>query len=253
MNSILHPNQNSVAASIGADVSAAESAQDAVRVIEAKLGTDAAQERARWFVISVLRHLKREKWSEIERCGLEEIRQRGLAKDCVAIDGFMSSLRTVTKDDRSKFRLVSFGSSKNVERGRLATGTKAYKIAVYVLNEAELVELSADKPQKVKSTKSKVKPKQVEKTVVGRRAKRRGYYDDEFMNVANSTEALPNKNQTVSMTEKEFEDLDAVLSQDNAEIVQQNWEDQANEDRSSRLLGLLAGVGLFVFVALLFF
>ena len=55
------------------------------------------------------------------------------------------------------------------------------------------------------------------------------------------------------MDKEELAGLDAALSKNDAEIIQQNWGDQQNKDRWSWLLGLLAGVVFFVFVALLFF
>ena len=57
----------------------------------------------------------------------------------------------------------------------------------------------------------------------------------------------------MSTCKEEFAELDGTLSKNDAEIIQQNWGDQQNEDPWSRPLGLLAGVGFFVFVALLFF
>ena len=55
----------------------------------------------------------------------------------------------------------------------------------------------------------------------------------------------------MSMSKEEFAVLDAALSKSDAETIQQNWGDQHNEDRWSLMLGLLAGAGFFVFVALL--
>jgi hypothetical protein len=71
------------------------------------------------------------------------------------------------------------------------------------------------------------------------------------MLVGDTLKETSEENQTVSMSKEEFAGLDAALSKNDAEIIQQNWDDQQNEDRWSRLLGLLAGVGFFVFVALL--
>lgn len=254
----LHPNQIAVAAELSLDLTSLDSAEKAVEAIVVKLGKRAVEERARWFVLSVLRHLHRAKWSEPTGSGLDAARQNGLAMDCLAVEGFSTSLATVTKDARSQYRMVGFASSKKIERGVLATGTKAYKIASQVIIEAGLVGEQAERAAKKLPVATKnaetppSDPKEVEKTVVGRRAKRRGYFEDEFMNVANSAAVRPNKNQAVSMSEEEFADLDAALNKSDAEIVQQNWGDQQNEDRWSRILGLLAGVGFFVFVALLF-
>ena len=88
--------------------------------------------------------------------------------------------------------------------------------------------------------------------MVGPGAKRHGYSNDEPIAVAETAAAVADANQTLFMTEEEFADLDAALSKNDGKIVQQNWADQRNDDRWSRILGVLAGVGFFVFVALLF-
>lgn len=268
----LHPNQSSVALELGLDVAKLSSAEAVVDAIESKLGKAAQEESARWFAISVLKHLRKAKWTDPKGSGLDEATQKNLAKDCLAIEGFSTSLHTVTKDARSKFRIIGFASSKKIERGVLATGTKAYKIAATVIIKAGiikagiiaagtiepgLVEPQAEQASNKAAPKKKLKsippePKAVEKTVVGRRAKRRGYVEAETMNVVDTAEAASEKNKAVAMSKEEFADLDAALSKNDAEIIQQNWGDQPNEDRWSRILGILAGVGFFVFVALLF-
>ncbi len=285
MNAVLHPNQSAVAKELGID--AAASAEDVIDAIEIKLGEASMELRARWFVVSVLRHLSKAKWVGLDDCAVDEKRQRELARDCLAIKGFATSLGTVTKDSRSKYRFVGFASSKNIERGMLATGTKAYKIAVSVVCESGLVEgqveaankqsksepkvnpkpkselraKSKAKPETTTGSKPKQEPKRspkpaeleaAEKSVVARRAKRRGYADDELRPATGTEEARSSKSQAVAMSKEEFASLDAALSKDDAEIVQQNWMDQSNEDRWSRILGILAGVGFFVFIALLF-
>lgn len=253
----LHPNQSSVALELGLDVAKLSSAEAVVEAIESKFGKAAQEESARWFAISVLKHLRKAKWTDPAESGLDEAGQKNLAKDCLAVEGFSTSLHTVTKDARSKFRIVGFASSKKIERGVLATGTKAYKIAAYIIIEAGLVEQHAEPKSSKAASKKKAKSrrpplKEVEKTVVGRRAKRRGYFDNEIINVADVAEVTSEKDQAVSMSKEEFADLDAALSKNDTEIIQQNWGDQPNEDRWSRILGILAGVGFFVFVALLF-
>ena len=259
----LHPNQSSLATALGLDMAKLSSVAAVVDAIESTLGKVAEEESARWFAISVLRHLRKAKWSTPRDSDLDDAGQKDLAKGCLAVDGFSASLRTVIKDSRSKFRIVGFASSKKIERGVLATGTKAYKIAVNTIVVAGLAARKTKPVSYKTTTKKKVDPqpqlkpelkdklKEVEKTVVGRRAKRRGYSIGESMPVGDTLKVTSEENQTVSMSKEEFAGLDAALSKNDAEIIQQNWDYQQNEDRWSRLLGLLAGVGFFVFVALL--
>jgi len=258
----LHPNQTSVAVELGLDLADLSSAAAVVDAIESKLGKVAEEECARWFTISVLRHLRKAKWTEPSCSDLDEAKQKNLAKDCLAVEGFSSSLRTVTKDARSKFRIIGFASSKKIERGVLSTGTKAYKITAKLINEAGLAERKSKQASNKTESKKKAADQSLElepelkpesKEVVGRRAKRRGYSEDESIGAEDTAEVTSGKNQTMSMSKEEFAGLDATLSKNDAEIIQQNWGDQQNEDRWSRPLGLLAGVGFFVFVALLFF
>ena len=259
----LHPNQSSLATALGLDMAKFSSVAAVVDAIESTLGKVAEEESARWFAVSVLRHLRKAKWSTPRDSDLDDAGQKDLAKGCLAVDGFSASLRTVIKDSRSKFRIVGFASSKKIERGVLATGTKAYKIAVNTIVAAGLAARKTKPASYKTTTKKKVDPqpqlkpelkdklKEVEKTVVGRRAKRRGYSIGESMPVGDTLKVTSEENQTVSMSKEEFAGLDAALSKNDAEIIQQNWDYQQNEDRWSRLLGLLAGVGFFVFVALL--
>jgi hypothetical protein len=257
---ILHPNQAALAVQLGLDSENIDSVAATIQAIEAKLGSAAEEECARWFAMSVLRHLRKEKWTQLGESSLDEKQQLKLVAECLAVEGFSTSMRTVTKDARSKFRLVGFASSKKLDRGVLATSTKAYKIAASVIAGAEYLEpqtkSQSKKKEELSPSKSKVGKPPVaatdDKTVVARRAGRRGYSGDGLISVAGIAAQESTSNQAAVMTEEEFADLDAALSKSDAEIIQQNWEDQSNEDRLSRLLGLLAGIGFFVFVALLF-
>jgi hypothetical protein len=51
--------------------------------------------------------------------------------------------------------------------------------------------------------------------------------------VEDTVVATSGKNQTVSMSKEELAGLDAALSKNDAEIIQQNWGDQHSEDRWS--------------------
>ena len=87
----------------------------------------------------MLKHLRKVKWAEPSGTDLDDLSRKDLAKDCLAVERFSSSLRRVTKDARSKFRIIGFASSKKTESGLLAAGTKAYKIAANLIVEAGLV------------------------------------------------------------------------------------------------------------------
>ena len=263
MKTVLHPNQVSVAKALGIDAAQMTSAEEAIIAIETSLGKASMELRARWFVVSVLRHLMKAKWVGLDDCSVDEARQRDLTRDCLAVKGFATSLRTVTKDTRSRFRLVGFASAKNIDRGMLSTGTKAYKIAASIVLQSDLFGTRAQaassqpKPDSKQDPMPKTNPKRaeskvVEKSVVGRRAKRRGYVGADLAKEGGTTEVQSPEDDARSMSEEEFASLDAALSKSDAEIVQQNWIDQAREDRRSRILGILAGVGFFVFIALLF-
>ncbi len=247
-----NPDQCSVAEELGIDSTDLLNTDIAVALIENKLGVNSIEVLARWFMMSVLRHVNRASWAEISENQMDHARQESLVKDCLAVPGFATSLKTVCKDNRTKYRLVGFASSKNLDRGVLSTATKAYKIAVQVLAEAGLVEerkSGNSKNKKVAVAASHVLADISQKTAVGRRAERRGYHGDDFMEV---DEAISKSNREESMSKEEFADLEAALSRNDPEIAQQDWNYQSKEDRWSLILGLLAGVGFFVFVALLF-
>ncbi|MBL4573029.1 MAG: hypothetical protein JKY86_08140 [Gammaproteobacteria bacterium] len=254
----VHPNQSSRAVELGLDVATLSSAEAVVDAIESALGKAAEEECARWFAISVLKHLRKENWASLSDSDLDDVTLMRLVKDCLAVKGFSSSLRTVTKDARSKFRIVGFASSKKIERGVLATGTKAYKIAANSLLEAGLAEGKAQQEsnetplKKLAADKRSESKVGVEKTAVERRAKRRGYVENEPESMIDTLEKMQGEDQAASMSKQEFADLDAALTKSDVEIIQQNWGDQQHEERWSRLLGILAGVGFFVFIALLF-
>lgn len=266
MSTILHPNQDRVARELGIAVDEMASAEAAIDAVEAMLGSASMELRAHCFVVSVLRHKKKAKWAELDDCELDEKTRRALAEECLGTQGFATSLRTVTKDCRSRFRIVGFASSKNIDRGVLATGTKAYRIAAEVLGRRGFIEAGAAAPKKTrKPVQPSAKPQPgsarkftpdnsqgEERSVEGRRAKRRVHVNDARSQAASAAEQLSSSATASAMSEEEFANLDAALSQTDTEIVQQSWDDRRGEERWSRILGILAGAGFFVFVALLF-
>ena len=129
-------NQLSLAADLGIGLQAEASLDSLILEIEQSLGDKSIEEQARWFVLSVLRHLNREKWLEPTASNLDMSRQYALARDCLAIDGFKKSMKVLLKNRHCVFTLLRFRASKDVKNKIMSTATNAYKIAATVLQEA---------------------------------------------------------------------------------------------------------------------
>ena len=97
----------------------------------------------------------------------------------MAVEGFSSSLRIITTDAINKFRIVTFASSKKIERGVLSTSIKAYKITAKLIIEALLAERESKQAHNKTQSKKKaadqalelepalkLESKEFEKTVV---------------------------------------------------------------------------------------
>lgn len=284
-------NQISLAADLGILLEEGASADSVVLKIDQALSKKSVEERARWFVLSVFRHLTAAQWPEPGASKLDMPRQYSLAQDCLRVDGFKKSMTTVLKDRRYAFTLLSFGKTKNVKKNLMSSGTKAYKIAAAVLEEAgllqkperidngELVEDIKEEPATLSSATEAYESvaavaeedglpempaedsgetsaaRTLDNTAANRRAGRRGYLAAELHSAraAHSTEEpAAKKNQVSSMSEKEFLDLEAAIENSPQKPTQQEWSYRSNEDRWSLILGLAAGVGFFSLVLILF-
>lgn len=257
------PNQISLGAELGIELAEAASSEIAVSKIDEALAEKSLEEQARWFALSVYRHLTSGQWSEPAASELELSQQYSLARACLAVNGFSKSMTTVLKDRHCLFTLLTFGKVKDKKRNLMSSTTRAFKIAVEIINEGSLLpghesqeqhetaETETETETEVELPESKSR----DNTAANRRAGRRGYLSAE-LNAApashNSQEISVRKHQASSMSEKEFLDLEEAIENSTQQVEQQEWSYRSKEDRWSLILGLAAGVGFFSLVLILF-
>ena len=225
----------------------AEAESDYVPKIEQVLGQNTLLEQARYFLMSILCHANRNEWSSLGDCTLSEEQQLGLARKYIDGDEFKQSLRTVLKDDRFKFTLLSFAKARNVSTRTLSLTTKAYKHGVEILKNDGLIDPTQKKPRAKRKPAAKPKDKG---SLVDRRAARRGYFDEEFVEaVADLAKVKVNEEQQ-NISDEEFAALDAKLGE--LDSPPENWTYNTAEDRVSLLAGLVLGCTVFAVVIWLF-
>ncbi|PCJ25881.1 MAG: hypothetical protein COA96_06440 [SAR86 cluster bacterium] len=223
--------------------------------INQKLGSKAIEEQARWYVLSVYRHLAKARWSEPAASGLPESRQYSLALDCLGMKGFKKSLQAALKNDRCKYTLLEFRRNKNTDQRILSPATNAYKHAASVLKEEGLIQ-AVKKPIKDSAVetngKPEKKPAQTKRRVVNRRAERRAYPADEFLSdvAAKDLESTKPAIRSV-MSDEEFSDLESAIA-NSKDATQKSWSFRGNDERWSLIMGLAAGAGFFILILLLF-
>lgn len=238
--------QLALASRIGVDTGEENSIDDIVRAIEETLGQNTLLEQARYFVLSVLNHANRLQWRSLSDTSLSNDRQLELARLFIASDDLKQSLRTVLKDNRFKFTLLKFAKTRNVEKRVLSTTTKAFKEARKLLVERALI----DPPKKKVAVQAKTKKKESD-SLVDRRAARRGYFNDEFLEFLSPQDAPIGNHPDDALTDEEFDELDAKLSGVDS-LTANAWTYHNSEDRLSLLVGLAAGSVVFATIIWMF-
>lgn len=234
----------------GVELEAVKDIEQLIYRIEVQLGQNTMLEQARWFILSVLRHLNKKNWQNLSECNITNKQQYELAQKYIEADDLKHSLRTVLKDNRCRFTLLRFAKARNIETLTLSTTTIAYQVASTLLQEAELIA----KP--LVSNKKRVVGKRHDNSgsAINRRAARRGYFDDNSVKLDEVEIQSPqaNRGKSVGMSEEEYAELEQVIEASGDRQVSQNWSYPTNEDRLSLLMGLAAGCGVFLIVLLLF-
>ena len=240
------------------------SLQDLMQAFDKALGQKYLLEQARWFIMSVYRHLTKSKWDSLSDAGLSLDQQYELAEIYVSSDKFKQSLITVLKDPRTRFTILGFAKARNLDKRVLSTTTKAYQHAREVLASRELVVTKASRknsapasatPEQVSEATGNATEARQPASVVNRRAARRGFSETtDAIGAQAGADVVAEEIDTDSqaaMSEEEFAELDQMIS-NSEKPAAPNWTYQTNEDRLSLLLGLAAGCGFFALVLWMF-
>jgi hypothetical protein len=221
-----------------------------VKRIEQHLGQESMLELARWFLLSILQHLKDASWNSISESQLETAKQYELAAEYIARDEFKQSLLVVLKDHRLRFTLLGFAKARDPQRRILSSTTKAFRRGREILLQHGLVN-----PQPAKTRKGQKQgnedTKPFDSTMSRRAARRVGGIKAAGQNtlIKGSSRAEADAGD---MSEEEFTQLDKALGEGKGESGQ-SFTYHSNEERLSLLLGALAGGGLFLLSLWIFF
>lgn len=245
-------NQRAFAESLDIAVADYPAIEKLVEQIETSLGQNTMLEQSRWFVMSVLCHSNRSPWLSIEDSELDKEKQYDIAGRYIASDELKQSLRTVLKEDRCKFTLLRFAKSRNLEKRTLSTTTKAFKHAQSLLRETGLLDPAKAPGRKAQNKTRGKSKKEADNGSADRRAARRGYFEDDFLDFLNPQGAVEGQAVVQSrMSDEEFAELDAKIDM-MAEPAYYSWSGAVSEDRSSLLIGLGAGCVMFAVIIWLF-
>jgi len=252
-------NQRALAISLGISIEEGAAIRDLLRQIEQKLGDRAVLESVRWYVMSVMRHVEKAQWTQLESSDLSDDEQYDLAARCLANSEFSQSIKTVLKSANCRFTLVGFKRSRNPGKHILSNLTVAYKIAEAAVKKelpaADQVQDTASRTAAEVVEQAQVDVSDEPTTASRRRASRRGYAGD-TANKAAMLNVDGESAQTAfgqSMSPQEYAELLAALTQQQSTTrLQRTWLRFGSDESRSWLLGLLAGFILFGVALLLF-
>lgn len=218
---------------------------------------DATHELARWFLMSVLRHLQDAQWQDPDASGLEREQQERLVQRFMAEAATRKSLLAVLRDERLRWRLLRFARSRNPARGIVSESTVAFSRAKQLLAEAGLLDTpgrstaasaeQADSPASPLSVQEPLAADHHQASIVQRRAERRQF------RLAKRTSDPPPKDAghddaRLQMSDEEYAQLEQILSREPPRATPSSPGRHLNEERVSLLSGMLAGVLVFVLV-----
>lgn len=195
---------------------------------------------ARWYLLSVYRHLQQADWNDVNDCDLPESVVDELVSAYLADRSARQSLIMVLKDSRYRYQLIRFGPNRDQDLLQLSESTIAFRHARTVLQPlvGPLSEDLAALPLEPMAA-----------TVNARRAARRAQPAPRS-DKSGIAEVEPAADD--GMSDAEYAHLEQALSSPPAgdEPVPGRYDN--NEDRLSLLYGLLAGALLFILVYWLF-
>lgn len=215
-------------------------------------------EMTRWFLLSVLRHLRQEDWQELSASGFSEQQQVELAERFLNDKSVRQSVRMVLREPSLRNRLVGFGGNRDVASLVLSDSTQAFKQAVEFWEKG--LAPGQNPPQSSAKTvgaigetsrEDRVESARAAAVIPNRRAARRA------RPIADNTSTTPPAISSAAasghvMSEEEYQQLEQALASGPPRDVERSWVYRNNEDRISLLAGLLAGVLFFALVLWLF-
>ena len=255
----ISPQQAELASSLGISLDESTSLRQLMLELDNALGQQYLLEQARFFIISIYRHLTKANWDSVAESGLSLEQQYELADIYISSDKFTKSLITVLRDPRTRFTLLEFATSRNLEKRTLSTTTKAYQHAKEILAGKELMatksaakrrmaSVNSDSHSQTDADKRPGANPAVGYSVINRRAARRGFWASGhaggklWIGSKSVRPATPEARET-TMSEEEFAELEEDLSSSKKPEAT-NWTYETNEERLSLALGLVAG-GVF--------
>lgn len=208
-------------------------------------------ELARWFLLSVRRHLLKAQWEDAD-CGYAEEsgfsldQQQQLAESFLQDRSARQSLRLVLGAPELQKRLINFGQVRDMQQLQLTETSKAYLHAEQLLLQA--AQPAHGNTQTEQASLSNNRP-----TIASRRAARRAAQ----VQVQLAGEAKPSETSergnvggtlNNEMSDAEFRYLQKALTQNDSKAVGRHNKFRINPDHLSVLCGVLAGLLLFVIV-----
>lgn len=195
---------------------------------------------ARWYLLSVYRHLQQADWNDVNDCDLPESVVDELVSAYLADRSVRKSLIMVLKDSRYRYQLIRFGPNRDQDLLQLSESTIAFRHARTVLQPVV-------RPSPEDLARMPIEP--IAATVNARRAARRA---QPMTRSDSSGTAGVEFAADGGMSDAEYARLEQALSSAAAGDEPQPRRYDNNADRLSLLYGLLAGALLFILVYWLF-
>ena len=236
---ILCGSQLELMRSLGVDMPTDMGSDEAIIKLEDALGEGKAREQARWFLLSVLRHRDGGHWSEPDQSGLSGSELDELASAFLGSVTNRNSMAAVLKNRSYRYGMLEFAKRSNREQMILSMGSKAYQGALKVL---PLSPASHGREAPGESGRESG----TEPTIAGRRAQRRRA----ALLAGSVVEGKPSPSQLSrpGMSVEDYEELEKAILTPVDRYWRRRTTHRTPEDRLSLLLGVIAGVMLFLLV-----
>lgn len=205
-----------------------------VGAIEKALGDRKFMEQARWYVLSVYRHLTGGDWDDPELSDLPGDHLANLTAALLANGEGRSSLAAILRNRRSRYRLVEFAERADSKRQILSSSSKAYQFVRAQLYKEE----AGDTLSALVATES----------IVSRRARRRHIHTLMPLGDPQRRPSTPAAPPALSLSAEEIAKLEKMLMTPAPGRPKRLGHYRSPEDRLSLAAGFVTGVVVFVLI-----